>query len=112
MRLDETQKAQKKCFIDALKKNMCKVGNAAKVTGISIRTYYNWRNSDPVFAETVDDIFEEKKDEVEEALFELIKKRDSKAVIFAAKTLCKDRGYKEEAIVNLSADEPFEIKII
>ena len=111
MRLDETREAQKRCFLDTLEHNMCHLSNAAKVAGVSFKTYYNWRNADPDFADAVDEIFEKKKDEVEDALFELIKKREPRSVIFAAKTLCRDRGYREEQNINVSAEEPFEIKI-
>lgn len=111
MKLDEVREIQKKTFIEALSHNMCQVTNACKVAGISWKTYYNWRAADPEFAEAVNEVFEMKKDDVEDALFDLIKKREPRSVIFAAKTLCKDRGYREEQAINLSADEPFEIKV-
>lgn len=51
------------------------------------------------------EVEESKKDFVEEALMDLVARRETSAVIFAARTLCRDRGYSDKLQVDLRADD-------
>lgn len=69
------------------------VSEACRRVGIPDSTVKLWLREDPDFVTLVNGVQEVKKDFVEGALFDLIQQRDSGAVVFAAKTLLKDRGY-------------------
>tara|TARA_R110002049_G_C9109413_1_gene557608 strand:+ start:394 stop:606 length:213 start_codon:yes stop_codon:yes gene_type:complete len=65
---------------------------------------------DEAFKEAVESIKNDKKDVVESALFKLIEKGNSQAIIFAAKTLLRDKGYGESLDIT-SGDEPITLNI-
>lgn len=76
---------------------MASVTNACKKAGISRRVFYDWKKSDPQFAAEVDQIMnEEFPDFVEDALKKQILQGDTKAIIFALKCKCRDRGWVEK----------------
>lgn len=66
---------------------------ACRKVGISLSDVEVWKEADPGFAKLVAGIHQHKKDFCESALMELVKERNSAAVIFANKTLNRDRGY-------------------
>lgn len=90
-----TTKHKKTEMLRALQKTYGLITNATAQVGINRTTHYLWINTDPEYREAVENVKDEKKDFVESALFKLIKKGDTAAVIFSAKTLLKDRGYVE-----------------
>lgn len=64
--------------------------------GMYNSTYFDWYNNDPDFKAKADAIKEKRKDFIESALDKKIEEGDTTAIIFAAKTQCKDRGYSEK----------------
>lgn len=75
---------------------MASVTNACKNAGISRRVFYDWKKQDPEFAAEVEQIMnEEFPDFVEDALKKQILNGDTKAIIFALKCKCRDRGWVE-----------------
>ena len=95
----------------AFKKSHGNVSAACIGAGISRVTFYNWYNNDTDFKAKADEIKEERKDFIESALDKRIAAGDTAAIIFAAKTICKDRGYteKNETEVSVSAAQPLSI---
>lgn len=91
----ETTEARKEEFLIALEKCMGMVTVAAKKLGMGHKNHYNWYDSDLEYKEKVDAILIKKADFVEIALMKLIKDGNPSAIIFAAKTLCRSRGYAE-----------------
>ena len=81
-----------------------------KEASIGSSTHYRWMDEDANYKEAVASIVNAKKDVVETALFELIKKGNSQAVIFAAKTLLRDKGYGESLDIT-SGNEAISINI-
>ncbi len=61
-------------------------------------TYYNWMEKDSKFKEIIETCEPEEvfKDFIESKLTDLISDGNPAAIIFAAKTKCKDRGYVEK----------------
>jgi hypothetical protein len=66
---------------------------ACRKVGISPGEVEDWKDGDPGFAKLVTAIHQHKKDFCESALMDLVKERNASAVIFANKTLNRDRGY-------------------
>lgn len=76
---------------------MASVTNACKKVGISRRVFYDWKKQDPEFAAEVEQIMnEEFPDFVEDALKKRILNGDTKAIIFALKCKCRERGWVEK----------------
>ena len=71
------------------------VASACKAAGISRYTFYEWRKTDPEFAEKVEDIMELQKDFCASLILKKMKEGDTTMIIFYAKTKMKDRGYIE-----------------
>ena len=91
----ETTEARKEEFLIALDKCMGMVTKAARSLKMSHTTHYMWYDNDPEYKAKVDAIKIRKADFVESALLKLVKAQVPAAVIFAAKTLLRDRGYAE-----------------
>ena len=92
--------AKKKAFIENLLKCFGNVSQASQLSGIHRQTFYDWKNNDEEFKTTIDgikpdDFLDAKKDFIESKLMYLVSKGNPAAVIFAAKTICQDRGYIE-----------------
>lgn len=86
---------KKKAFLEALKANTGNISEASKAVCIDRKTYYNWRDNDPVFAASVESVNESLLDTAESELHKLIKKGNVAAIIFYLKTKGKGRGYIE-----------------
>jgi len=80
------------------------IADTCKAVGIRRVTVNQWRDNYPEFKAIFDEICEEKKDFVESKLLENIKANDSACIIYACKTLLKDRGYGDKKEVELSGD--------
>lgn len=91
--LTERQRQFLDVFINSALGN---VSVAAKAVGIRRETYYSWMKN-PAFKELAAEARERRKDFIESALDARIKAGDTAAIIFAAKTVCKDRGYVERS---------------
>lgn len=92
MKLTARKRAQ---LLEAYRKAMCNVTLACKSLGVSRRTFYLWREADKALAAELDDIKDEARDFIENALYKRIEAGDTTAIIFACKTMLRDRGYVE-----------------
>lgn len=88
-------------FIHAMISCAFNASRACKIIGLSYREVEKWIKYDLDFRNLLDEVQTHKKNFVESALIRLVDAGDSPAVIFANKTLNKDRGYSERVdIVN------------
>lgn len=55
-----------------------------------------------------EEAIERRKDSCEEALVDLVDQRDTTAVIFALKTLCKQRGYAQDTVI-IDTTDPIKV---
>lgn len=83
-------------FLKVFEKALGNVTVACTNFGIERQTFYNWYNADEEFRTACDAVKEKRKDFIESALDKRIQAGDTTAIIFAAKTLCKDRGFVEK----------------
>lgn len=103
---------KKRELLNALESSLCVITTACKLAKIERKTYYRWLESDPFFAEMVDDLSDIALDFAETKLFEKIngvqmvkhgREEDTiyeqapsdTAIIFYLKTKGKKRGYIE-----------------
>lgn len=103
-----TKRNKKSEFLQVYKKALGNVSVSCRNYGIERQTFYNWYNSDARFKEKCDEVKELRKDFIESAIDKRIAAGDTTMIIFAAKTICKDRGYVEkvEQNVNLVTEQP------
>jgi hypothetical protein len=88
-------KAQRQdAFLKAYIENRFHVAKAAREVGISRSLFYAWM-AEGKFKDRFNELVEEKRDDIEAALMNLLDSHDVTASIFLAKTLCKNRGYIE-----------------
>lgn len=89
------------------------VTKACKRVNINRITFNRWC-SEPEFAAIVSEIHEAKKDLGENALLDLVRQRDTSAVLFFNRTLNKDRGYspKIELEHGGSIDHRHDVRVI
>ena len=93
-------------FLKVFEKALGNVSVACKNFGCDNKTFYNWYNEDADFREKADAVKEKRKDFIESALDKRIQAGDTTAIIFAAKTLCKDRGFVETTNVKVETEQP------
>lgn len=100
-------------FMYALVMKSFSASEACRFVGISKSVLNLWM-SEPDFCELLDEIRWHKENLVEQALFDLIKRRDAKAVIFASKTLNAGRGYHDKRTVETvgKVQHEHELKIM
>lgn len=80
----------------AAPENRFNVTAACQQTRIGRTTIYRWLTDDPSFKEAFDESRESRLDAIEAALHsKAVEEKDTTALIFLAKTLCKNRGYVE-----------------
>jgi hypothetical protein len=94
---DTGKQARQRLFLDAYVKNLFSVAKAVRAVGISRSVYYHWRANDQEFMDRLNDAVETKKDFVEHALMSKVANGDIAAVIFCAKCLLSDRGYRPDS---------------
>lgn len=106
---------RKRAFLQAYQKAFGNISEGCKAATISRGTYYNWLVNDQTFSQALEAIepHEDFADFVESALVQRIKKEDTTAIIFAAKTKVKRRGYIERhEITGMEGRKLFEVTII
>jgi hypothetical protein len=86
-------------LLDALRERPV-LTSALKRARIGRRTYYEWRDADPLFAQAVKDAIEEGLDALEDALIERGLANDTTAAIFMLKSRRRDI-YGDKATVDL-----------
>jgi len=82
-------------FLDLLKGCGGNISEVCKATGISRRTFYDWKEQYPEFRDGVEDVVEAVIDTVESALYKGILEGNVTAQIFFLKCRAKHRGYVE-----------------
>jgi hypothetical protein len=99
-------KFDKEEFLKVFKKSLGNVTVACNNFGCERQTFYNWYNEDADFRAKADAVKEIRKDFIESALDKRIQEGDTTAIIFAAKTQCKDRGYVEKQELKVETEQP------
>lgn len=99
-------KKDKREFLKVFQKALGNVSVACKNYNIDRQTFYNWYNNDADFRANADAVKEIRKDFIESALDKRIQEGDTTAIIFAAKTQCKDRGYVEKQELKVETEQP------
>ncbi len=98
-----TTKMKQQVMLEALRKHFGVVNRSCKAAKISKPTYYGWIKTDPEFKKEIEEIKDFVLDEIENVAYDLIVNQKNVAMtIFALKTRCKDRGWKEVREVELS----------
>lgn len=87
-------------FIHAFVVSNFNASEACRKVGISKATLDLWK-SEPQFQQLMDSIAWDKENFVEGALFKLVKKGDTSAVLFASKTVNAKRGYADVKTTNV-----------
>lgn len=93
-------------FLKVFKKALGNISVACQNFGCERQTFYNWYNTDADFKAKADAVKEIRKDFIESALDKKIQEGDTTAIIFAAKTQCKDRGYVEKQELKVETEQP------
>jgi hypothetical protein len=86
-------------FLYALVSCNFNAAEACRKVGISRSTYVGWCQ-DADFAGLLDGMNDAKKDFFESALIRLVREGDTSAIIFANRTINRDRGYGDKVPVN------------
>lgn len=92
-------RTRKDAMLAALMKTLGVVSMACQMIGIARKTHYEWRREDEAYDQACEDLIEVKKDFVEHALMKAVSAGEVSAVIFANRTLNRDRGYIERSEV-------------
>jgi len=108
----KTRQDRKAEFLEVFRKCLGNVSVACRQYGIERPTFYNWQKDDPEFEQACIDVRETRKDFIESALDKRIQAGDTAAIIFAAKTICKDRGYVERVENEVHAQNPLSFTIV
>jgi hypothetical protein len=98
---DLGKRARQQLWVYALISSNFNKNEACRRTNTSWGEVQTWAKHDPGFPAVLAAIQEGKKDFVEGSLFKLIASGDSPAIIFASKTLNRDRGYDSKQTVEV-----------
>jgi len=99
---------RKKEMLDLYVKKACNVSAVCSALGVTRKTFYDYVNSDPKFAELVEDAKESLIDNAESILQKKILNEDVTSLIFFLKTKGKNRGYTERTEVRNEIVESFD----
>ena len=86
---------KKDSFLENFKKSFGMISVTCDATGISRQTYYNWKDTDPEFAQGIEEIEERNLDFAEMKLMSAIREGKTAELLFFLKTKGKRRGYIE-----------------
>lgn len=103
-----TKRTMYELFLHALVTTNFSASEACAMVGITHNNLKNWILNSPEFRDVIREIDWHKGNFFESALFRLVEKGDSAAIIFANKTYNKKRGYSEkyEVEVTDNSDQP------
>lgn len=87
-------------FLESLISTGFNVSSACKMVNVTRRTFESWLDNDHEFGDMVREVLEAKKDFFEAALIGRVAAGDTAAIVFANKSINKDRGYGQEVNVN------------
>lgn len=95
-------KARQLLFVHALVHCNFNRSAACRMIGVSTKNVERWIDQDEDFQNMVQEVFQAKKDLFEEKLVQLVKAGETAAVLFANRTLNKDRGYGNKVEVEVT----------
>ncbi len=101
--LRQPTKIRQHLFVHALVVGRFNPSEACRRVGVSKSVYEGWITTDPNFSRLVDEIQWHKKNFFESALIGLVAQGDTGAVVFANKTINRDRGYDQKQEININA---------
>lgn len=89
---------KKKLFIKAYLEHLGSITGASRAVKMERQTYYDWRKSDPKFAEYIDniDVDDFLLGEAKKGLLKNIQKGDVASIIFTLKSKGKGEGFTEK----------------
>jgi len=90
-------------FLHALVSSNFNASRACKRTNVNITEFARWR-ADPEFKTLLEEIHQHKKDFFEEALVKQVKNGDVSCILFANRTVNKDRGYGDKTQVEITGN--------
>ena len=102
----------KKKMVEALKKTLGIVTDAAKLAKIDRQTHYKWLADDPAYKAEVEAISDIVLDFAESNLFILVKEKNPAAILFLLKCKGRKRGYIEKQEIGLTDSDGKGISII
>lgn len=91
-------------FVHAMICSNFNASEACRRIGITKRKYEKWIVTDPGFAALIDEVLWHKKNLFDAALVGLVKQGETSAVIFANRTLNRDRGYDHRTRIDINAN--------
>lgn len=89
-------------FIHALVTSCYNVSKSLRLLAISRKTYEGWRENDPDFLDLINEINWHKDNFFEQAFMGRVAAGDTNAIIHAAKTKLRHRGYNDKLEIELS----------
>ena len=101
---------KKKAMLDALKKNLGNISQAAKAVGIERSTHHRWLKADTKYAAAAEEVTEFSFDFVESKIMKAIQDGNITMTIFYAKTKMKSRGYVERQEISIDDKPAFIVK--
>lgn len=96
---DHGKNVRQQLFLHALVSNSFSPSRAMACVNVTKKELDNWINSDFEFSALVEEIQYHKKNFFEESLVKLVAEGNPAAIMFANKTLNKDRGYAPHATI-------------
>jgi len=90
---------------------MCLVSKSCEAAKLSRAMYYRWLEQEP-FKQAVKESKQSIKDFGEDALYDLIKDKNSSAILFYNKTKNKDRGYIEKTEQSVEHKGDNQLKVV
>lgn len=88
------------------------VSDACKAVGISRKTFYQWKEEHPEWAEQINEGIEVKLDNVESALYKAALEGNVSACIFILKCQAKSRGYSESTDLTLNIPKSVKVEFV
>lgn len=104
----ESTRARQLTFLRVFLEGRFCIAAACRAVGINRSTFYRWQKNQR-FQRELDDLKQEKIDLIEAALFRNIQSGDPVSIIFALKTLARDRGYFQKETGEAQAKRGVEI---
>lgn len=106
----QAKEVRQRLFLHALVHFNFNPSQACECVGITTKTYNEWKQG-PSFRRMLQEMEWHKKNFLEGGLMGLVQKGDAAAIIFASRTLNRDRGYndKTEITINKTVENRFSI---
>lgn len=82
-------------FLEAYDRSLGNVSTACRAVGITRHTFYNWKNGNEGFRQSVEELDAYNLDFAETMLMKHIREGDTTSLIFYLKTKGRERGYVE-----------------